>query len=122
MKHGIRTRKLGRIKSQREALMRSLSRSLIQNERITTTTARAKSLRPYVEKLVTKARENTLANRRGVKAQLGNDEESTKKLFSELGPRFANRPGGYTRITKLAPRKSDASPQAIIEFVEQKEE
>lgn len=117
MKHGVKTRKLGRIKSQREALMRSLAIALIKNERITTTTARAKSLRPVVEKLVTKARENSLSNRRHVTSLLGNNKEIAKKLFDDIAPRYAKRPGGYTRIIKMAPRVSDASPMAIIEFV-----
>lgn len=122
MKHGVKTRKFGRIKSQRTALMRSLALALIKYERITTTTARAKSLRPYFEKLITKAREDSLSNRRHITAKLGNNKELTKKLFDEIAPRFAGRPGGYTRITKMAPRVSDASPMAIIELVDAKEE
>lgn len=82
-----------------------------------TTEAKAKSLRPFVEKLVTRARKARLADRRMVTSKLGNEKKATKKLMDDIAPRFVERPGGYTRITKLPPRYSDASPMAVIEFV-----
>ena len=97
--------------------MRSLARSLILHERISTTEAKAKALRPYVERLVTYAKKNTLASRRLSIAKL-DDEEAVKKLFSAIGPRYAERAGGYTRIVKRAKRGSnDARKQAYITFV-----
>jgi large subunit ribosomal protein L17 len=117
MRHGITTKKFGRKKSARTALMRSLARAIILHERIETSAAKAKALRPYIEKLVTLARLDTLARRRVINARLGNSLAETKKLF-EIAKRFENRPGGYTRITKLVARDSDASPRAVIEFVD----
>jgi large subunit ribosomal protein L17 len=97
--------------------MRSLARSLIIHERISTTEAKAKALRPYVERLVTHAKKNTLASRRLVLSRI-DDEESVKKLFSAIGPRYAERAGGYTRITKRSSRGSnDARKLAYISFV-----
>jgi large subunit ribosomal protein L17 len=92
-------------------------KSLIIHERISTTTAKAKELRPIIEKLVTTARENTVANRRLVSARLGNDDEVVKKLFSAIAPRYAERPGGYTRITKRITTASTARDNAYISFV-----
>lgn len=96
--------------------MRSLAVSLIVNERIQTTETRAKALRPYVEKLVTKGRTNDLSARRLLVSRLGS-EEIAKKLIEDIAPRYAERAGGYTRITKMGIRKGDAAPQAVIEFV-----
>lgn len=116
MRHHNKNKKFGRKKDQRHAFMRSLALSLIINERIQTTETRAKALRPYVEKLVTKSRVNDLPTRRLLISRLGS-EEIAKKLIDEIAPRYSERAGGYTRITKMGSRKSDASPQAIIEFV-----
>ncbi|OJI08910.1 MAG: 50S ribosomal protein L17 [Candidatus Vogelbacteria bacterium CG10_big_fil_rev_8_21_14_0_10_49_38] len=117
MRHQKSGRKFSRVKKVRVALVRSLARSLIIKERITTTESKAKEIRPYVEKLVTKAKIDTLNNRRLVIENFGQDKTVLVKLFGELGPRFQTRPGGYLRIAKLGRRVSDGSPMAIIEFV-----
>ena len=117
MRHGNKNKKFGRERNQRQALMRSLASSLILREKIATTEARAKALRPYVEKLVTKAKSDTLANRRHAASVLGNAERPVRKLFSTIAPRYKERPGGYIPITKIGIRKGDASPRAQIEFV-----
>ena len=98
--------------------MRSLAQALIVRGRISTTEAKAKAIRPYVEKLVTKAKSGTVAARRDVLATLGGDARSTTVLFKTIGPRYGSRAGGYTRIVKAAQRKGDAAKMAIIEFVE----
>ena len=95
----------------------NLAASLIQDERITTTETRAKQLRPYVEKMVTKARRGDLHARRLVLRKI-QDSEVVTKLFDDVGPRYADRPGGYTRIVKLGPRRGDGAEMCIIEFVE----
>lgn len=97
--------------------MRSLALNLIEHGRIETTATRAKALRPYVEKLVTKARDNDLAALRLLIARLGGQEEAAKKLINEIAPQYKDRQGGYTRILKLPHRKSDATGMALIEFV-----
>lgn len=117
MLHHNKTRKFGRERKVRVGFMRSLARALILNEKIITTEARAKSLRPYVEKLVTHSKTDSVAKRRLVAAELGNDTESTTKLFAELGPRFKERKGGYVRIVKVGQRAGDASMKAYIGFV-----
>ena len=117
MRHHKQKRTLGRPSNQRTALLRSLARSLILSERIETTLARAKELRPFIEKLVTKSKNDTLAARRLVISRLGNDIHTTQKLFKKLGPKYKDRMGGYTRITKLTTQKSDARSMAQIEFV-----
>ncbi len=97
--------------------MRSLARSLVLEERIQTTEAKAKALRPFVERLVTYAKKNTLASRRLAKTHLG-DETAVKKLFDSIGPRYAKRAGGYTRVVKRTKRGvSDARKLAYIAFV-----
>ncbi len=107
----------GRPSNQRRALMRSLARSLVLEERISTTEAKAKALRPFVERLITYAKKNTLASRRITKAQI-NDDEVVKKLFESIGPRYAKRAGGYTRIVKRTARgTNDARKLAYIAFV-----
>lgn len=122
MRHRKRGRKLGRSSTHREALMRNLTRNLVEHESIVTTVAKAKELRPYVEKLVTKARSGTLADRRLVLARLGNDKETTKKLFDTIGPRFKDRAGGYTRILKRMQRRlGDAGETALIQFLKEGE-
>lgn len=102
---------------QRRALLKSLARSLVLEERISTTEAKAKALRPFVERLVTYAKKNTLASRRLTKTRLG-DDAAVKKLFDSIGPRYASRAGGYTRIVKRTLRGSnDARKLAYIAFV-----
>ena len=117
MKHHQKIKKLGRTKSQREALLCSLFESLVEHEQIQTTLAKAKAMRPFSEKLITSAKVDTPQNRRLVNARLKNRPDTVSKLFSEIAPRYETRPGGYLRITKIAPRDSDASPQAIIELI-----
>jgi large subunit ribosomal protein L17 len=118
MRHHNANRKFGRPKNQRSALLKGLAESLITHGRIMTTEAKAKELRPAVEKMVTKAKNPTLANRRLLLGGFYNNEAVATKLISDIAPRFAGRDGGYTRIIKLALRKSDASPMAVIEFVQ----
>lgn len=118
MKHHKDQRKLGRETGQRTALLRSLARSLVLKESITTTEAKAKEVRPFVEKLVTKAVSGTVAARRDVLAVMGGDTRATGKLFKTLATRYAERRGGYTRIVKTGRRQGDASKMAVIEFVQ----
>jgi len=117
MRHKVGHRKLQRTSSHRAALLRNLASALIKHEQITTTTAKAKELRPYVEKLVTLAKKGGLSNRRLAHARIM-DETQERKLFEVLGPRYADRNGGYTRIIKAGIRASDAAPVAVIEFVD----
>ena len=117
MKQQVKGRTFGRVTRQRTALVRSLARALILNEHIETTEAKAKSLRPFVEKLVTKAKNDTLASRRVVLSRLGNDTEATKKLFAEIAPRYQERHGGYTRIVKSPKVLEDGRSVALISFV-----
>ena len=119
MRHHNTIRKFGRVKNQREALLRSLARALIIDGKIMTTEAKAKELRPFVEKLVTKAKQATLVSRRLLVARLGGggEKEPVKTLIDTIAPKYKNRPGGYTRVIKIAPRKSDSSKMAVIEFV-----
>jgi len=119
MRHLKAGRKLNRNASHRLALMRNLTRALIlsDNGRITTTVAKAKSLRPFVEKLITLAKQGTLHARRLALARL-NDKESVKRLFSDLAERYQDRPGGYTRILKLHKRRlGDGGFTAMIELL-----
>lgn len=116
MRHHSKIKKFGREKNQRKALMRSLARNLIRHDRITTTEAKAKALRPFVEKLVTKAKNGTLASRRLASSEIHGAAE-VKKLFSETAPRYKERAGGYTRIVKMPRRDLDGAPMAMIEFV-----
>lgn len=117
MSQRAKARVFDRPANQRRALMRSLARSLVLEERISTTEAKAKSLRPYVERLVTYGKRGTLASRRLAQAHLG-DADATKKLFEAIAPRYKDRAGGYTRIVKRAKRGSnDARKLAYILFV-----
>lgn len=111
-----RGKRFGGSATAQKAMMANLVASLIAAERITTTEAKAKAMRPIAEKMITKARKGGLHNHRQVVAFL-RDKEMTAKLFSEIGPRYADRQGGYTRILKLGPRASDNAPMALIEFV-----
>jgi len=117
MRHGIHGRKLSRKTGHRKAMFRNMAAALIKHEQITTTTAKAKELRPYVEKLITLAKRGGLSNRRLAMSRLG-DETQLKKLFDVLGERYAGREGGYTRVIKAGIRASDAVPIAIIELVD----
>ncbi len=116
MRHHNNTRKFGREKNQRKALLKSLALSILVNKKIKTTEAKAKELRPFVEKLVTKSKSGTLAMRRLISSRIG-DNEGVVVLMKELGPKYKDRNGGYTRIVKLPRRESDGSKMAIIEFV-----
>ena len=117
MRHKVGGRKLQRTSAHRTALFRNMSASLIKHEQITTTVAKAKELRPYVEKLVTLAKRGGLANRRLAQSRLMDDAQLVK-LFEVLAERYKDRNGGYTRIIKAGIRASDAAPIAIIEFVD----
>ncbi len=116
MRHHSSKRKFGREMNQRDALIRSLSRNLINEGRITTTLAKAKSLRPFVEKLVTKAKTGTVASRRLVLSRMHGEDE-TRALFDTIAKKYNDRKGGYLRIIKLPRRALDAAPMAMIEFV-----
>lgn len=117
MRHRVGGRKLQRTASHRTALFRNQSAALIKHEQILTTLAKAKELRPYVEKLVTLAKRGGLANRRLAHARLLDDTQ-LKKLFEVLAERYAGREGGYTRVIKAGIRASDAAPIAVIELVD----
>lgn len=116
MKHHGQTSKLGRETGVRLALLRSLANNLITYGRIETTEAKAKALRPFIERVVTIAKTDSLAAKRLVFKRLGSGAKANK-LFQEIAPRYTDRPGGYTRIIKKAPRLGDGSRQAFIEFV-----
>ena len=116
MRHRKKGRNLSRSPSHRRALLRNMATSLFRHERIRTTTARARELRPYAERLVTLARRGDLHARRLAARRIA-DREILGKLFDDIGPRYADRPGGYTRILKLGSRKGDAADMALIELV-----
>ncbi len=117
MRHAIRNRKLGRTSAHRQALFRNQVASLIEHGRIKTTLHKAKEVRRVVEKIVTRSRQDTVHARRMVRRWVPS-RDLVKKLFDEIGPRFSDRPGGYTRILKLGPRVGDAAEMAILEFVD----
>lgn len=117
MRHKIAGRKLNRTSSHRKALFKNLAQALIKNEQIQTTLPKAKELRPVVEKLITLAKKGDLSARRLAISQL-QDQEVVAKLMSDVGPRFAARNGGYTRILKSGFRYGDNAPMAIIELVD----
>ena len=110
-------RKLQKRSSHRQAMLRNMATSLFREGRIETTLPKAKELRSYAEKLITAAKTNNLASRRKVMSKI-NDKEVVTKLFDEIAPQYSERPGGYTRILKMYPRRGDAAKQAIIELVE----
>ncbi|MGD8537607.1 MAG: 50S ribosomal protein L17 [Candidatus Aminicenantes bacterium] len=116
MRHQVSGKKLGRNSSQRKALLRSLVTSFVEKERIRTTLAKAKATRPIAEKMITLAKTNSLHTRRQA-LQYIYKKEAVKKLFEDIGPRFTERPGGYTRIIKLGPRAGDGAEMAILELV-----
>ena len=117
MRHRVGGRKLQRTSSHRTALFRNQAAALVKHEQIMTTLAKAKELRPYVEKLVTLAKKGGLSNRRLAHARLM-DETQLKKLFDVIAPRYEDRNGGYIRIIKAGTRASDAAAMAVIEFVD----
>jgi large subunit ribosomal protein L17 len=117
MRHRRIRHKLSRSASHRKALLRNLCRELIQHERIKTSQAKAKAVKPEVEKLITLAKRGDLHARRRALSQLGQDKFIVHKLFEEVAPRYAERPGGYTRIVKLGPRHSDSTEMVFIELV-----
>jgi len=114
--HRVAGRKLSRYRDERVALLRGLVADLIRHERITTTLAKAKETRVVAERLITHGKKGTLHHRRLALAQLP-DTGVVKKVFDEVAPRYAGRPGGYTRITKLGPRQGDSALMAVIELV-----
>lgn len=120
MRHGMAHRKLGRTSGHRLALFRNQLASLIESERIITTLPKAKELRPIAEKLITLARNDSVHARRQAARHVPNDA-LVAKLFDVIGPRFSERPGGYTRIMKLGARRGDAAEMAILELVERTE-
>jgi ribosomal protein L17 len=117
MRHKVGHRKLQRTSSHRAALLRNMAAALIKHEQITTTTSKARELRPYAEKLITLAKRGGLSNRRLAHARLLDDAQLVK-LFDVLATRYAGRAGGYTRIIKAGFRASDAAPIAVIELVD----
>jgi large subunit ribosomal protein L17 len=110
--------RLGGSPSHQKAILSNLATSLFEHGRITTTEAKARTLRPFAERLITKAKRGDLHNRRQVLSVI-RDKSVVHVLFTEIGPRYADRPGGYTRITKIGPRKGDNAPMAVIELVEE---
>jgi large subunit ribosomal protein L17 len=116
MRHHKKGRKLSRTRDQRQALLKILAAHLILQEKIVTTEAKAKELRPFVEKLITKSKKNNLSSVRYLARYL--PEKARKKIIKQIGPRYQERDGGYTRIIKLGPRKTDGARMAVIELVE----
>lgn len=117
MRHLKKGRKLGSDASHTTAMLRSLARALFTSERIKTTEARAKEVRPLVDKIITWGKKGDVHSRRLAMAELG-DKELVHKIFADIAPRVAEREGGYTRILKLGPRKGDAAPMVIMELVD----
>ena len=117
MRHRRTRHKLSRTASHRKALLRNLCKELIDHERIKTTEAKAKAVKPEVEKLITLGKRGDLHARRQALSTLGQDKFAVYKLFEEVAPRYADRPGGYTRILKLGPRHSDSTEMVFLELV-----
>src|ERR1043165_6150922 len=118
MRHKVGFRKLGRVTPHRIALLRNLATSLFERERIRTTLMKAKELRPFAEKLITQAkRDDDRLHARRLVAREIHDTVIVKKLFDDLGARYATRPGGYTRILRLGPRRGDGAEMAIVELI-----
>ena len=115
MRHKKKGRKFTKTREQEKSLFRGLSESLIEKERIVTTEAKAKEMRSLLEKSITRSKEDTLSNRRLLLKTFSNT--TIKKLFTELGPRYKSRPGGYTRITKLNASRDDGAKMAVIELI-----
>jgi large subunit ribosomal protein L17 len=116
LRHGDKVKKLGRTAQHRLALMRNLTTSLFEHERIRTTLAKAKESRRFADRMITFAVKNTVAARREVGRDI-HDKTVLKKLFDVIGPRFVGRPGGYTRVLRLGPREGDGAEMALLELV-----
>lgn len=121
MRHNVKGRKLGRTTAHRTALFRNQLASLMDKQRIVTTLEKAKELRPLAERMVTQGKRGTVPARRRVRQWIP-DRDLVKKVFDDIAPRFAERPGGYLRITKLGPRKGDGAEMAVLEFVDYERE
>jgi large subunit ribosomal protein L17 len=117
LRHRRNRHKLSRDAAHRKALLRNLSRDLIEHERIRTSQAKAKAVKPHVERLITLAKRGDLHARRRALSALGQDRFVVHKLFEEVAPRYAERAGGYTRIVKLGPRRSDSTEMVFLELV-----
>ena len=117
MRHAKQRNKLSRTSAHRKALFSTMSKQLIQHERIETTQPKAKALKPEFEKLITLAKRGDLHARRQALSELNQDKFIVHKLFEEIAPRYSSRPGGYTRIVKLGPRRSDSAEMVFIELV-----
>lgn len=117
MRHAKTRNKLSRDAAHRKALLMNLCKEVLEHERIKTTEAKAKVLRPQIEQLITLAKQDTLHARRQALSALAQDRFAVHRLFEEIAPRYAERPGGYTRILKLGPRRSDATEMVFIELV-----
>ena len=117
MRHQKKRNKLSRDAGHRKALVKNLCTEIVDHERIKTTEAKAKMVKPEVERLITLAKRGDLHARRQALATLGQNKFTVHKLFEEIAPRYAERPGGYTRILKLGPRRSDATEMVYIELV-----
>ena len=117
MRHAKQKGKLSRDSAHRRALLRNLCREVIEHERIKTSQAKAKAVKPKVEKLITLAKRGDLHARRLALSELSQDKFLVHKLFEEIAPRYAERPGGYTRIVKLGPRRSDSTEMVFLELV-----
>jgi large subunit ribosomal protein L17 len=117
MRHARTRHKLSRDAAHRKALLRNLSKQLIEHERIRTSQAKAKAVKPEVEKLITLAKRGDLHARRLLLSKLGQDKFTVHKLVEEIAPRYTERPGGYTRIVKLGPRRSDSTEMVFLELV-----
>jgi large subunit ribosomal protein L17 len=117
MRHGKQRNKVSRDSAHRKALFQNLSKELIEHERIRTTQAKAKAVKPEVEKLITLGKRADLHARRQALSKLGQDKFAVHKLFVEIAPRYQGRDGGYTRIVKLGPRRSDSAEMVFLELV-----
>ncbi|HHP7238732.1 50S ribosomal protein L17 [Longibacter sp.] len=117
MRHRKKGKKLGRTSAHRKSTMQSLSSALIEHKQIRTTVAKAKALRPFIEPLITRAKDDTEHNRRQVFRRLQN-KEAVKELFNEVGVKVGDRPGGYVRIVKLGRRSGDGTEEAVVELVD----
>ena len=120
MRHRKSGRKLNRNSSNRQAMFKNMSSSIIKHEIIKTTLAKAKEVRGYLERLITLAKEDTVANRRVAYSRL-RDKEAVAKLFNEIGPRHKSRPGGYLRVLKCGFRSGDSAPMAVVEIVDRRQ-
>ena len=117
MRHNRNRYQLSRSSAHRKSLLMNLSKEVIEHERIQTSEAKAKAVKPELEKLITLAKRGDLHARRQALAALGQDKFAVHKLFDEVAPRYSERPGGYTRILKLGPRKSDSTEMVLLELV-----